>query len=364
MTRPMDIGDIAQMLNGQVEALVRELLPHGVKDGAEWRVGSVHGEAGRSMAVRLTGPKRGTWCDFAAPNHKGDALDLVAHSLFAGDKREALRWARAWLGVDKVDAHSLPTRGASAVQRRAPTVERDEQGRRLSALRLFLEAKPGILGTPAEAYLAARAIHLAELGRQPGCLRFHPETPCGPLSRPGHLVRVPAMLAAITDAEGEHIATHRTFLEPDGRGGWRKHTGMSKPKMVLGRMAGGSIRLWRGFSGKPLREAPIGETLAVCEGIEDGLTLALSNPDWRVLAAVSVGNFPALTLPPQCQDIVLVRDRDGENAQAEAARRAALYRWREEGRRVRVTQPPQGFKDFNDWWRAIAAEDEREEDVA
>jgi hypothetical protein len=348
----LDIADIARMLADSIEPLARELLPAGKRDGQEWRCGSVAGEPGRSLGVRLSGPRRGTWCDFGGPDqHRGDALDLVAQVHFGGDKRAALRWSRIWLGIDKLDISEIETRKAQ-VARRAKTAERDEEGRRLSAIRLFLEAEAKIAGTPADAYLQARGLDLAELGRQPGALRFHPATPCGPLSRPGHLVRVPAMVAAVVNAQGDHIATHRTFLEPAPGGGWRKHTGMDKPKMVLGRMQGGTIRLWRGASGKPMAEAPADDTCAIAEGIEDALTVAFNCPDWRVLAAISINNFANIELPPQLTDLVMVQDRDGENSQAAAARDAALHRWRAEARRARIALPPEGFKDFNDWWRA------------
>lgn len=358
--RVVEVGEIAQMLGASIEVLARELLPAGTKDGQEWRVGSIAGEPGRSMAVRLSGSKRGTWCDFGGPqDHRGDALDLVAQVHFGGDKRQALRWARVWLGLDKLDIANFETRRAE-VKRREKTAERDEEGRRLSAMRLFLDAPASLGGTPVAAYLAGRGLDLAQLGRQPRALRYHPETPCGPLSEPGRLARIPAMVAAVSNAAGDHIATHRTFLEPDGRGGWRKHSGIPKAKLVLGRYAGGTIRLWRGASGKALADAPDGDTVAICEGIEDGLTVAINCPDWRVLAAVSISNFANLELPPQLRDVVLIGDRDGENSQAMAAREAALHRWRTEGRRVRVALPPEGFKDFNDWWRAQLAENEKE----
>lgn len=353
MTRVVvEVSEIARMLGGSIHQLAAELLPAGVRDGQEWRVGSVAGEAGRSMAVRLTGPKAGTWCDFGGPeSHRGDALDLVAQVHFAGNKTQAIRWARVWLGLDKLDIGDFETRRAE-VKRREKTAERDEEGRRLSAMRLFLDAPASVAGTPVAAYLAGRGLDLAQLGRQPGALRYHAQTPCGPLSQPGSLARVPAMVAAVSNAAGDHIATHRTFLEPDGRGGWRKHSGIPKAKLVLGKYAGGTIRLWRGKSNKPLADAPDGDTVAICEGIEDGLTVAISCPDWRVLAAVSISNFANIELPPQVLDLVLIADRDGENSQALAARDAALHRWRIEGRRVRVALPPEGFKDFNDWWRA------------
>ena len=47
------VQDISRRLAQQAESLCRELLPNGHKEGPEWRVGSVQGEAGNSLGVRL-----------------------------------------------------------------------------------------------------------------------------------------------------------------------------------------------------------------------------------------------------------------------------------------------------------------------
>ena len=124
------------------------------------------------MAVHLRGAKAGVWYDWAA-GVGGDALDLAAQVLFRGDKRQALRWARAWLGIDDADPASFARQRREASSRRQ-TAERDAVKRRGQAVRIFLSAQPALAGTPAEAYLRGRAIDLAQLGRQSRALRFHP----------------------------------------------------------------------------------------------------------------------------------------------------------------------------------------------
>jgi hypothetical protein len=71
-----------------------------------------------------------------------------------------------------------------------------------------------------------------------------------------------------------------------------------------------------------------------------------------VLAAYSIENMAELALPEACLDVVLVFDRDGENPQARQARARAERTLLEQGRSVRPVQPPEGFKDFNDWHQA------------
>jgi hypothetical protein len=55
----VDIGALSAMLADRIDSLCAELLPAGTREGHEWRIGSVAGERGRSMAVHLSGPKPG-----------------------------------------------------------------------------------------------------------------------------------------------------------------------------------------------------------------------------------------------------------------------------------------------------------------
>jgi hypothetical protein len=274
-------------------------------------------------------------------------LELVARARFGGDKAEALRWARAWLGLsDRPPPAATHTPPPPPLPRTAaPELGRDFSGK---ARALWLHALP-IADTPAAQYLRGRGISLAALGRAPQALRFRPDVWCSERHEPA-----PAMLGAITRG-GRIIGCHRTFLAPGPAGRWMK-ANIAAPKKVLGQVGGGFIPLWRGASGRPIREAQEGETVAITEGIEDALTIALHRPEWRVLAAVSLGNMTNLQLPPALNDIVLVWDRDGDHPSAARARELTLERLLRQGRRVREIFPPEGYKDFNAWHLALIAE--------
>ena len=341
---PEDAGEIARMLGARAEQLVRELLPAGRREGAEWKCGSLAGERGRSLSVCIRGRKAGVWADFAS-GVAGDALDLVAEVLFQGRKTEALHWARRWLG--------LPSDGAPIPeQRRAPppSPEADAAAAKRTACavaRIWAESRPELRGTPAAGYLAGRGIDLARLGRQPRALRFHPALPCVERGAP-----LPAMLGAICGSDGQMIGLHRTWLELV-EGQWRKGR-LTASKKVLGNIRGGTIRLWRGASGLPLAQAAPGSEVVIAEGIETGLSIALSCPERRVLAAVSVGNLAAIELPPQIEGVVIAAENDGFNTPVMTALQRAIDRWMAEGRKVRVARSPVG-SDMNDLLRGDAA---------
>ncbi|WP_051212651.1 DUF7146 domain-containing protein [Rubritepida flocculans] len=337
------VSDISAMLAERIESLAAELFPAGRRHGHEWRVGSLAGEQGCSLGIRLREPRRGVWKDFAG-GEGGDALDLVAAARFGGDLREALIWARHWLGLS--DRAAGEGRAPPPPPPRAEAAREDEE-RRQSARALWHGGRL-IAGTPAAAYIEGRGVGLADLGRAPGALRFRPDVWCAE-----RRINAPAMLAAIL-REGKVVACHRTFLAPGPAGRWTKAP-IKAAKKVLGPMKGGVIPLHRGRSGRPWAEAPEEDTLALCEGIEDGLTIALHMPEWRVAAYVAAGNLRDLALPERFRDIVLVRDRDGDNPAPQRAVEAASDRWLAEGRSVREVKPPEGFKDFNAWHMAQLA---------
>src|SRR5690606_40595462 len=71
----MRATELAHRLAADVEGVVRLLLPNGRREGHEWRVGSVHGESGRSLGVHMTGQKAGVWLD-GATGESGDLIGL------------------------------------------------------------------------------------------------------------------------------------------------------------------------------------------------------------------------------------------------------------------------------------------------
>jgi hypothetical protein len=338
-----DIYTIIAALKAQIEPLCRELLPGGKRDGQEWRAGDLTGAPGQSVGVRLTGDRAGVWAEFNGGGSAGDALDLVAHCRFGGDKKEALRWARAWLGMGD-DGRAFREQRPQVPAPKPRMAELDNEGRLLKARKIWLDAVP-ILGTPAEDYLAHRGIDFAQLGRAPGALRFAAKCWNAEVN-----AELPAMVAAI-NRRGEHVATHRTWLaQQEGR--WTKAP-LRAAKKVLGSYQGGAIAIWRGASARPLAQAPENDVVAICEGIEDALTLALHDPGLRVLAAISLSNLGNVQLPAPLTDLILAFDRDGENPAARAGRERAVRQYMEQGRSVREVFPAPGFKDFNAWHQAI-----------
>ena len=71
----IDFANIARELLGRADQLVPSWLPNGKREGHEWKVGNLRGDAGRSLSINLT---TGAWGDFAAGEVGGDLLALYA----------------------------------------------------------------------------------------------------------------------------------------------------------------------------------------------------------------------------------------------------------------------------------------------
>ena len=71
----VDFKAIAGALAARAEQLVPQWLPNGRRDGHEWKIGSLAGEAGKSLSINL---RTGVWADFASDEKGGDLLSLYA----------------------------------------------------------------------------------------------------------------------------------------------------------------------------------------------------------------------------------------------------------------------------------------------
>src|SRR6266446_491328 len=69
-------AELSSALGSVAEEVCAHLLPAGSRVGNEWRVGSIAGEPGKSLAVQLEGAKVGIWRDFATDDAGGDLVWL------------------------------------------------------------------------------------------------------------------------------------------------------------------------------------------------------------------------------------------------------------------------------------------------
>jgi hypothetical protein len=282
-------ADIARRLAQNAEAVCREYLSNGRREGGTWRVGDIDNTPGRSLMVRLTGPDSGKgacgrWVDYAT-TESGDLLDLIARACRLHAFRDVLEEARRFL--------SLPQQ---EYQGSAPARPSVPSGSPVAARRLFASAKP-IPGTLAAIYLRSRGIR--DVGDLPA-LRFHPR--CFYRAHEGAPREIwPALLAAVTDGDGVITGVLRTWLARDGSG----KAPLATPRRSMGRLLGHGVRLG---DAQPA-PAQVG-VLAAGEGLETMLSLRVVLPAMPVVAALSATHLAAFTPPSGLRRLYIARDND------------------------------------------------------
>ena len=90
----MDAGEIKEMLHQDALSVCEMLLPNGQLERRDWCVGSIAGEAGRSLKIVTEGRKIGTWKDFASDEGGNNLLELWA-------KVKGLSFVDAYLDAKK-----------------------------------------------------------------------------------------------------------------------------------------------------------------------------------------------------------------------------------------------------------------------
>jgi phage/plasmid primase-like uncharacterized protein len=318
-------SELARSLAREAEAVCRRYLSNGRREGRYWLVGDVCNTPGRSLFVRLkgadTGPGAvGKWTDAATGEH-GDLLDIIRESCRLTDFREVAAEARRFLAMPEAPSHGQP-------RRQSPLASRDSA---TSARRLFAMSQP-IAGTIAETYLRQRGIAYLD---DVASLRFHPRCYYRPnASSPTE--SWPAMIAAVTDAEGRISGVHRTWLDLSGHG----KAPIDTPRRAMGRLLGHAVRF-----------GVAGELMAVGEGIETMLSLRHVMPTLPVAAALSAAHLAALRIPEALRRLYVAHDNDptGESAAALLTDRALKA-----GIEAIILSPQLG--DFNEDLRTLGAD--------
>jgi hypothetical protein len=347
------ISDLVDRLVLSAEAVCRRYLSNGRREGGYWRVGDLANTPGRSLFVRLkSGAKgpAGKWTDAQSGEH-GDLLDIIRVTRGIRSFPEVVAEARAFLGLpDERPGHDRRhpvSRGhrqrRSAVIRNAPTIL-DDDGPTVTesinaARKLFMASVP-IAGTLADTYLRRRGIPVLD-GLT--ALRFHPaclyrEATDDGSDRDGVLQDAPgspawhgpALIAAVTDADGWITGVQRTWLDPEALlldaplGPCLGKADLPDARRSLGLIAEGAVRFpalrFQALSGGDDTGA-----LLVGEGVETVLSLRDVLPGVPVAAAQSAGQLARFTLPDGRRRLLIAEDADlaGRAAVSALAERAA-----------------------------------------
>ncbi len=286
----LSASDLAGRLAENAEAVCRRYLSAGRRAGNYWLVGDVANSKGRSLYVRLAGPRAGRWTD-AATGQFGDLLDLVRETCGLVDFRDVAEEARHFLSLSK----PAPMWSSKAYGDDNRPVDRPAAER---ARRLFRMTVP-LAGTLADAYLRERGILRASAHT---ALRFHPSCYYRDLVT-GRTIGYPALIAAVTDVDGAITGVHRTYLSSDLHPDSVGKAKVDGPRRALGGLVGNGVRF-----GFPVN-APV-PVMAAGEGLETMLSLSHVMPGMPMVAALTANHLAAFNFPPGCRRLYIAADAD------------------------------------------------------
>lgn len=275
---------------------------------------------GASIKLDRTGAELKGCCPFHAEKSP-------SFTIFAGGQRfycfgcgaagDVLDYLQRIHGVGMREAAKMLDGGSFPVADIAALSVGDKADRSAEAKAIWRAAQP-IAGTLAETYLRSRSLRPPF----PLSLRFTR------LRYGQHGLDRPVLIAAVASADDKLIGVQRTYLRSDGMG----KAEVPKPKLSLGRVSGGAVRL-----------APRTASIIVCEGIEDGLTV-LQDRGVPVWVAAGASMMPNMIFPAEVREVIIAGDGDAPGR--EAARKASgAFAGR--GLSVRTLFPAPPWKDFN-----------------
>src|ERR1700722_7327288 len=178
--------------------------------------------------------------------------------------------------------------------------------------------------TLAEVYFASRGIRFTSW---PTALRFHPAA-----DHPKLKQKFPALVAQVVGAAEPSFQI--TYLSADGKS--KAAIEKEDQRRTLGSNKGGVVFL--------TDDIQPGATLLVGEGIES-VASAMQASGLPGVAVLGIGGLANVEFSPDVVEIIVLGENDDASRKAIDKAVPSLI---ENGVKVRVAQPPQGFSDFND----------------
>ncbi len=315
-----DLHGIVDELRRTAASWVPRHFPNGRRDGHEWRLGAIDGRPPRkqgSCVIALDGAKAGDWIDFDGSG-SGGPLSALEHAIGLTG-RDLFAYASELTGVAGASAGTRARENVTAATRSSAARETAVA----TEIRHILARAAPLAGTVAETWLRSRGLAVPASDD----LRFAPD-----LTHFDTKTGWPGMIGVVRDPAGTVLGVHRTYLALDGAA----KAPVPKPRMALGEIHGGTVRL----------AEPADGLVGLAEGIETALAVMTACPALPMWAALSAGNLAELSLPDGIARVVICADHDPGGAGLDAAR--ALAGRLIEGRKVFIACPPSAGDDFND----------------
>ena len=286
---PSSAAVIAAALGARAEAVCRQYLPHGRRQGRYWVAGDIDGARGALALRPPCRPRHSRQVDRCSPGNPR-RLARPDPAIARAHRRCARRSTRR--------APSSPCRLPRTAIRglcpfRAPTIPMTRR-RRPAACGGAAAPSPAAMPSAICTFAACRAAASRRCASIPS---FAIAT-----ARPCAGTRRWSPPSPVTTAGCS--AWQRTWLDPRRPA----KAGIAVPRKALGRIHGLAVRFGAPADGLA--------SLVVGEGIETVLSLVTAVPEIRAAAALSAGSLGAFAPPPGAARLVIARDNDEDGALA------------------------------------------------
>lgn len=296
------------------------------------------GVVGQATPLKRAGSELKGCCPFhheKSPSFFVNDAQGFAHCFGCGWNGDVIRFVMDKMGCGFREAYQrlanadLPTWTPLERSKAVAQDNLERLGKEVDARKFF--ASGGLVeGTPAETYLRARGITIAA----PNCLRFG-MIPSWRNKETGEWGRNrPALMCGAVDGTGSIVGIQRIFFPNDDAS-----LGKADCKLSLGTIKGSALRL-----------EPAGETIVMCEGPEDGLSVMQEGPGFPVWVPFGTSMMPAVQFPPTVKNIIIAGQN---NTPGRVAANKAAVALIDRGLSVSLVWPNNQFDDWNDQLRGV-----------
>lgn len=327
----IDFDEVNTRAMQSLEALLRDWLPGGVRQGVEYVCGGWDGVKGRSLSINL---KTGKGGDFASGDVVGDPIGIYSKR-FGVDRVAAGRALAGIFGMDGGDtSHTqLATYTPPAIPHEEfdPTVEDGKKQEKLD--KIISELVP-LKDTPAQKYLMNRGLK----GCDTRVFFFRP-----------HKSGNGSLACIAKNEDGVIKSVQQVFITSEGQ----KNPEAKVKKRTNGFPSGHPVRI-------PRRKGISEDTpIIVCEGPEDGITLANAT-GFEVWVACGLNFMDKVPHIPSKQ-FLIVRDNDAPDSDADVRMNKVLVNLLDRGfDNLLCARAPEGVKDPNELLQKVGMEAVRE----
>lgn len=243
--------------------------------------------------------------------------------------KECMNYETVMTNIKQAIAHLATLGEVQCKQTAILSTFSNEQRQKIHRAQQIERGTQIIKGTLAERYLRE---HRGIQGRLPNTYRYHPGLYCVEAKR-----QLPALVVMARNQKQQTQAVQVIFLNPQTA----NKAKLNNAKLTYGVLSQNQVGV---LVNRGLNQ----NTIAVAEGPETALSIAVANPDITIYATLGSSNFARIPYSAETQKILFCADNDGAESASQKKLLKAAEHLTKQGLDVWQVMPEQEKQDFND----------------